>query len=340
MFAVNGRFVAHRPTGMQKYAASLLARFQSAPQIISPSSPLKGIQGHLWEQSVLPVRVPGGLLWSPCGTGPLAMADQVVTIHDIIPIERPDWFSRSFAALHLWLVPRLVQRVRHVITVSEFTRHRLIERFGIRPDRVTAVPNGVGEEYYRRSAEEIVKMRRDLSIPDGEYVLSVCSLEPRKNLLRLLEAWQLVQPRYPATLVVAGAKGASGVFKDAGINNVAPRVHFTGYVPEEQLPTLYSGASCFAYPSLYEGFGLPVLEALACGVPVVTSNTTSLPEVSGPAAQLVDPERIDQIADVILEVLQNPDQARRLGETGQSHARQFSWATCARKTESLLLSLR
>jgi glycosyltransferase involved in cell wall biosynthesis len=268
------------------------------------------------------------------------MADQVVTIHDIIPIERPDWFSRSFAALHAWLVPLLVQRVRHVITVSEYTRQRLIERFRINPDRVTTIPNGVGEEYYRRSATEIAHMRANLAIPQGDYVLSVCSLEPRKNLHRLLDAWRLIQPLYPATLVVAGARGSSGVFKDADLDRTPRGVHFTGYVPETLLPALYSGASCFAYPSLYEGFGLPVLEALACEVPVVTSNTTSLPEVAGSSATLVDPERIDQIADAIIDILRHSELRRTLIQHGRQHSARFTWAACARSTESLLLSLR
>src|SRR5262245_3635397 len=140
MFAVNGRFAAHRPTGMQKYASSLLSRFRCAPRVVCPAKPLKGIQGHLWEQSVLPTRIPGSLLWSPCGTGPLATTDQVVTIHDIIPIEHPEWFNRNFATLHSWLIPLLIRRVHHIITVSQYTRRRLIERFNVHPDRVTAIP--------------------------------------------------------------------------------------------------------------------------------------------------------------------------------------------------------
>jgi alpha-1,3-rhamnosyl/mannosyltransferase len=183
-------------------------------------------------------------------------------------------------------------------------------------------------------------MLTELSIPDGEYVLSVCSLEPRKNLARLLAAWEKIEGQHDATLVIAGAKGAASVFGDAGLDRIPSRVHFTGYVAEELLPALYSGAACFAYPSLYEGFGLPVIEALACGVPVVTSNTTSLPEVTGPSARLVDPESVDQIADAILELLENPSRARELGEAGIQRASQFTWAECARRTESLLISLR
>jgi glycosyltransferase involved in cell wall biosynthesis len=270
----------------------------------------------------------------------LAIADQVVTVHDIIAIDRPEWFTRRFAALHSWLVPRLMQRVRHVITVSEYTRQRLMERFGMRADRVTAIPNGVGEEYYPRTSADIAQMRYELSIPDGDYVLSVCSLEPRKNLTRLFAAWEKIAGQHSATLVIAGAKGASSVFSDAGLDRIPSSVHFTGYVAEEMLPALYSGASCFAYPSLYEGFGLPVIEALACGVPVVTSNTTSLPEVTGLSALLVDPKNVDQIGDAILELLQSPAKSRELSESGIQRASQFTWAECARRTESLLISLR
>jgi glycosyltransferase involved in cell wall biosynthesis len=340
MFAVNGRLFADHPTEMQKYAGQLIARFRSAPTVISPATPLKGIKGHLWEQSVLPTRVPGGLLWSPCGTGPLALGDQVVTVHDLIPLDRPEWFGRGFAALHAWLVARLVKRVRHVITVSEFTRQRLMELFEIPASRITAIHNGVGEEYFRRSPFKIEQMRKGLSIPEGDYVLSVCSLEPRKNLARLLAAWERIDGQHDAKLVIVGVKRASSVFRDMGLSRVPSGVYFMGNVAEEMLPALYAGASCFAYPSLYEGFGLPVLEAMACGALAVTSNATALPEITGSAAILVDPENADQIAGAILGVLKHPGKAETLAESGRKHASQFTWAECARRTELLLLSLR
>jgi len=326
-------------TGMQRYAAELVGRFRSGPHVIAPGVPLKGVRGHLWEQSVLPSRIGSRLLWSPCGTGPLAISRQVVTIHDIIPIDRPEWFSRSFAALHGWLVPRLVERVRHIITVSQYTKQRLIERFFVKPERITVIPNGIGEEFYPRPQAEIERVKIALGMPPGRYVLSVCSLEPRKNLKRVLEAWDMVEPGRDLTLVVTGAKGGAQVFRDPDIKTRSRRVLFTGYVPGEDLPALYSGAGCFVYPSLYEGFGLPVLEALACGVPVVASDLTSIPEICGPSTILVRPDDVGEIASAIARVVDTPEAMASLAELGRAHAARFSWKSCADLTEKLLLSL-
>ena len=339
MFAVNGRFQAHRLTGMQRYAVQLVSRFSQPPHIIAPEAPLKGLLGHLWEQAVLPSLLGSQLLWSPCGTGPLAVSRQVVTIHDIIPVDCPEWFSRRFAALHAWLIPRLARRVHRIIAVSQYTKQRLIERFGIRPQRIAVIGHGVGEEFSPRPGDEIAGVRQTCGIPDGPYVLSVCSLEPRKNLKRLLEAWAKVERGRNVSLVVTGAKGASAVFREACFGAVPKSVIFTGYVAEENLPALYSGAACFVYPSLYEGFGLPILEAAACGAPVVTSNVTSIPEICGPSATLVDPRSVAEIVSAICGVIDHPERARALAQAGRAYAASHSWTRCAAQTEQMLESV-
>ncbi len=339
MFCVNGRFRAHRPTGMQRYAAQVVCHFNRAPQIVAPARPLRGLRGHMWEQSVLPSRVGSKLLWSPCGTGPLTVTRQVVTIHDIIPVDHPEWFSRRFAALHTWLIPKLARRVRQIIVPSEYTKQRLIERFAIPPERIAVIREGVGEEFFPRPEDEIARARQAFGIPAGPYVLSVGSMEPRKNLKRLLEAWPEVERRWGVSLVIAGAKGASAVFRNADPGPVSKSVIFAGYVPDESLPALYSGSTCFVFPSLYEGFGLPVLEAAACGVPVVASNITSIPEVSGSSAILVDPGSVAEIASAIGRVLDDPAGSRALALPGINFARNQSWRRCAAKTEQLLESL-
>ena len=337
--ALNARFYSHRPTGMQRYGIEMADRLSDLLKVVRPSASLHGTTGHLWEQLYLPAASRNRLLWSPNNTGPLAVSRQVCTMHDIIPVEHPEWFTPRFAAWYQWLLPKLTRRVQHLIAVSQFTKDRLIERFGVRPENITVVWNGVDSQFHRRTVEEIDEVRQALGITSPRYLLSLGSLEPRKNINRLLTAWQRLKRELPQdlSLVVVGAKGTSLVFKDAGITNAPPQgVHFAGYARQEHLPALYSGALALVYPSLYEGFGLPPLEAMACGTPVITSNTTSLPEIAGGAALLVDPLDEDAIAAAILRVVR--DEALRGGMRAKSlaHAANLTWDESAAQTRRVL----
>ena len=336
--ALNARFYSHVPTGMQRYGLEMAKRLYADLDIVRPGRPLSGTEGHLWEQIYLPAAARGRLLWSPNNTGPVTVSRQICTIHDIIPVERPDWFNARFSAWYRWLLPRLVRRVRHVIAVSEFTKQRVLERFGVDPSKVTVVWNGVDAQYHPRTFEELRLMRRELNIPSQHYLLCLGSLEPRKNLRRLLSAWQQISPKLPSEiiLVIAGKVGASGVFADAGLTSIPDRVHFTGYVKEDQLPALHSGALALVYPSLYEGFGLPPLEAMACGTPVVTSSGTSLTEVVGDAAVLVDPMDEMSIADGIRQIVEDSALRERLRELGMARAKNITWERSAKETRKVL----
>ena len=181
--------------------------------------------------------------------------------------------------------------------------------------------------------------RKVLGIGRAPYLLCVGSLEPRKNLGRLLAAWHKAQTAAPdeMVLVVAGGSANLRVFESAEFGTVPPRVHFTGYVSDEFLPSLYSGAVALLYPSLYEGFGLPPLEAMACGTPVVTSRNTSMPEVVGGAALLVDPFDIDSIAAAILQVVSSASLRDTLSAKGLVQAARFTWESAARQTLAVLL---
>ena len=336
--AVNARYRAHRLTGMQRYAMEITSRFSDLADTVFPAKPLTGMAGHLWEQVYLPAAVRGRLLWSPNNTGPLATHRQVCTVHDLIPLDNPEWFSSRFSSWYRWLMPRLVHHVAHIIAVSEFTRCRILERFGVRPGKVTVIPNGIDERFSPRSSDEIAQAREELGIPDGRYLLFLGSLEPRKNIGRLLDAWQRVLGELSddTWLVVAGARGRSEVFSDAQFRQMPPRVHLTGYVSDERLPALYSGALAVVYPSLYEGFGLPPLEAMACGAPVITSNTTSIPEVTGEAAILVDPTDPEQIGSAIFRVAADSSLRGELSRRGLERASIYSWDTSARSTLKVL----
>jgi glycosyltransferase involved in cell wall biosynthesis len=336
--ALNARFYSHVPTGMQRYGIEMATRLSDLLEVVRPASPLRGAQGHLWEQVYLPTASGNRLLWSPNNTGPLAVARQICTMHDIIPVEHPEWFNARFAAWYRWLLPRLTNRVRHLIAVSQFTKDRLVERFGVHPDKISVIWNGVDAQFRPRSPQEIAAVRAALGIRSPRYLLSLGSLEPRKNLRRLLTAWSRLKRELPDDLglVIVGSKGHSLVFQDAGVTETPEGVQFTGYAQQEDLPALYSGAMALVYPSLYEGFGLPPLEAMACGTPVITSNTTSLPEISGGAALLVDPLNVDAIADAILRIVRDQELHTALRHKSLAHAANLTWDESAIQTRKIL----
>jgi glycosyltransferase involved in cell wall biosynthesis len=323
---------------MQRYAIDVPRRLGAFLDPLAPPARLRGPAGHLWEQFCLPAAVGRRLLWSPNNTGPLAVSRQVCTMHDLIPLDRPEWFSPRFSAWYRFLLPRLARRAAHCIAISEYTRQRLLALSGIDERRVTVIPNGIDPSFRPAAPEAVAQARAALHIPEGPYLLSVGSLEPRKNLPLLLRAWRTAQTSVDPslTLVVAGAQGGSRVFAGSALGPVPPRVHFTGYVPDAHLAALYTGAAAFLYPSLYEGFGLPPLEAMACGTPVITSDTTSLPEVAADAAVLVDPASEADVANAIVDLLTSPPRLQSFSAAGLRRAARFSWDDAAAQTRAVL----
>ena len=336
--ALNARFRVHRITGMQRYALEISRRLSGILDSVDPPDGLRGPAGHVWEQVYLPVAVRGRLLWSPNNTGPLAVAHQVCTIHDLIPLEHPEWFSPQFSRWYQYLLPRLTRRAAHLIAVSEYTKQRLQELLKIDQHRISVIPNGVDVSFQPSSPERVEAMRAALGLTSGRYLLCVGSVEPRKNIGGLLAAWRLVHRQLDEdiSLVIAGAPGGASVFAQTALGPLPPRVQFIGYVPDEQLPDLYSGATAFIYPSLYEGFGIPPIEAMACGVPVITSNTTSLPEVTAGAAVLVNPADPHEMAGAILELFQNARLRRELIPRGLARAAYYTWDQAAFLTRRVL----
>lgn len=330
---INGRYLAHRVTGVQRYAREITGRWGEPFELIRPWSRARGPLGHLWEQTDLVRRAAGGLLWSPTGTGPLAVRQQVVTIHDCAFLDRRQGFSRLFSAWYGWLVPRLARRVARIITVSEFSRERIVDRCRVPASRIEVIPNGVSAHFRPQSEQAIAAVRRKLDLPE-RYLLCVGSLDPRKNQQRLLEAWTAVADALPDwELVMVGA--ANRVFRRSPLT-AAPRLRLTGYVDDADLPAVYAAAELFVYPSLYEGFGLTVLEAMACGAPVICSNVASLPEVAGDAAVQVDPTDRDAIAAAIRDLAGDPALRQQLRTRGLRRAQQFTWDTAAARTWRVL----
>jgi len=335
---VNTKILQYHTTGVQRYLLEMLAEIGPHLTPLQPAQRREGIRGHLWEQTELLVQSARGVLWSPSITGPLFHPRQVVSMHDVVPLDHPEWLSRQFAQWYRWLTPRLARSAKHIITISEYSKSRIVHHSGISPDKITVTLLAADRRFCPRTELETRTLLGPLNLPSSRYVLSIGSIEPRKNTVRLLEAWRDIQARLEPDLwlVVTGAKGRSQVFSEVGLSEIPPRVHFTDHVPDEVLPHLYSGATAFVYPSLYEGFGLPPLEAMASGVPVITSNVTSLPEVVGDAALMVDPSSTAELAGAMLRLLEDENLRCRLSSAGLMRAQRFSWREAAAQTLSIL----
>lgn len=337
--AINTKVLSGSLTGVQRYIYELLAKWTNGIDKVFPSPAVSGMKGHAWEQTILPLRLGGRLLFSPSNTGPIAVERQVVTVHDVVPLDHPEWLNPRFAAWYRFLLPKLVIRARRVIAISEFTKSRLVERTGIRPEKVTVVPNGVDGRFRPDAAVMASDVLERLKLPTPHYVLSLGSLEPRKNLINLIRGWSAVQSRLPDDiwLVIAGGKGKSLVFREAtGLDRLPPRVFLTGHVPDELLPSLYASAMAFAYLSVYEGFGLPPLEAMASGTPPLTGNRTALLEVVGDAALTVDPYDIDAIADGLQRLVEDSVLRDTLRIRGLERAQTLTWHRTAEHTWRVL----
>ena len=337
---INTRVLQSHTTGVQRYTLELLARLGSQVKQVRPGRTLTGFSGHAWEQFILPGKVRGNTLFSPSITGPLAVKKQVVVMHDVVPLEHPEWLNPKFATWYRFLVPKLARRVAHIITISEFSKSRILAHAPMDESRITVTPLAADPKFHPMSPEELDVRWRALNLPSRHYVLCVGSLEPRKNLARLLQAWVQIEKRIPndVWLVLTGKRGNARVFaNEAGLSELPPRVHLTDHVKDGHLPALYAGALVFAYPSVYEGFGLPPLEAMACGVPVLTGNQTSLPEVIGDAGVMVDPYDVDALADGLLRLVDDGALRRQCRCKGLERAKQFSWDETARRTWDILV---
>jgi glycosyltransferase involved in cell wall biosynthesis len=243
-------------------------------------------------------------------------------------------------------VPWAAHNAEALITLSQSARDDTVQLLNVNPNKIAVIPPGVGEQFAPHpnfnEAQSAAARTHNLPIPeDGGYILFVSTIEPRKNLPTLLEAYSLLRDRGRVrplpTLAVAGQEGWLFDKVHARIEQLGLKenVRLLGAVPDDLLPGLYKGARAFAMPSLYEGFGLPALEALACGVPVLASNTGSLPEVVGHAGILLDPNDVDAWAGTLERILLDPNEAQRLREAGPIQAAQFSWERSARLTWEL-----
>jgi glycosyltransferase involved in cell wall biosynthesis len=284
----------------------------------------------LWQRVRLPLPVerftgPLDLLHAPDFVLPPTRARSLLTVHDLTFLVHPECFEPRLQRYLARVVPRSLHRAHHVLADSHATQRDLTRLLGVPAERISVIYPGVDARFCRLPASTSEPVRRRLRLPDA-FLLFVGTLEPRKNLVRLLEALHRLPDAPP--LVLAGRRGwlYDDAFAAVERLDLQERVHWLDFVADADLPALYNLAEAFVYPSLYEGFGLPVAEALACGTPVVTSRLASLPEVAGDAAVLVDPLESTSIAAGIRQAL---EASRRLREAGPAQVSRFRWEAAA-----------
>jgi len=357
---INGRFLVAKRTGVQRAAYNLLRAlveidreneyliFSGTSQVGNPDWDHPNVKvipsrirvgesfrNHLWEQFTLPrlaTQYSVDLLHSPANMAPLFYRGKsVVHIHDLCFVVNPQWYSFSFHTLYNFVIPRLARRATKVITNSNNSRNDLLQFCNVSAEKVSLIYWAVDEIFTNQSELPAADPQWNLD----DYILYVGSLEPRKNIRSLVEAYERFRkdnPHRSTKLVLIG--GESPLFGEVRLNikEYKKDVVFKGFVNDELLREFYRRANLVVYPSLYEGFGLPPLEAMASGTPVVTSNTSSIPEVVGEAAIMVNPHDTEQLARSIQHVLDDKELRAKMVEKGLAQVKKFNWYRVARNT--------
>jgi len=366
---INLSFLSPKPTGISVYAKNLcryLGRSLDSTLLISPSAvksfspsfpafvknypipdtmtPLQGTKGHLqrlaWTQWQLPSiyqQLNSNLVFSPVAEAPVfTKCRYVITIHDTIPLRFPRW-SSSLTHYHRAWVPLVLNQAQHIICNSEATARDISISYNISSAKITPILLAYDRLHFYEQ-EEVYEQEEE-SVPKIPYFLYVGRHDRHKNLHRLITAFASLKNYQDYELWIAGSSDRrftpdlQAQVKELGISNL---VKFLDYVTYEQLPEMIRGATALVFPSLWEGFGLPVLEAMACGTPVITSNISSLPEVAGDAGILIDPYNIRAIADAMRTIGESPSLRSQLRNLGLARAKQFSWETTAHATTKVL----
>ncbi len=354
----------YRQAGVSRYIEFLIRELPSASpdQFVvyggrhsqGVSDGLRDRSGLRWSRSVIPTGRPQSrILWEQSVAPALLERDQidvvhatvnvlpvisgrasVVTVHDLaflrFPGQYPSLKQRYLSAL----TRRSVLHADRVIAVSENTRHDILMYYPVNPDKVQVVPNGVDAALHPLTElGRLTEFRQRHALP-SEFLLFLGTLQPRKNLIGLLRGWSRLDERERLPLVVVGAQGwmYEPIYDEARALGVAGEVIFAGFAEPTDLIYWYNAATVFIYPSLYEGFGMPVLEAMACGTPVIAASTSSIPEVAGDAALLADPDDVGALSTAIGRLSSDTDLRATLSQRGIGRAAMFSWARTARET--------
>jgi glycosyltransferase involved in cell wall biosynthesis len=342
---VNALFLTQKITGLQRYAIEISKElkkfFKDEIKFVAPANIIHhelaeyldvevigNFTGFLWEQIDLKSylsRNNNPILLNMRNTAPLFHRKNIVILHDLIFMKNKKWFSKKFSYIYRFFAPILLKKALKIITVSDFSKQDIIKTFNINPNKIEVVYNAVSREFQEYADE-------DFENKYGDYILAVASfLSPRKNLCSIIKAFNSLQVQ-DLKLVVVGAELKH--FSDQNMLNevkLSENIILAGHVEDKTLVNFYRKAKLMVFPSLYEGFGIPPIEAMSCGCPVIASNITSLPEVCADAAFYVDPYNIDDIADGMDKVLNNNDSRNELIQKGYQRQAEFSWENSAHK---------
>lgn len=333
---------SHMSEAAKLQSSRLLARANAGLRRVPGIAPLRSSYGR-WRQSSALRDVKDHLFHGPNYAIPLNVGPSVVTIHDLSVFCLPGSHPADRVKQVRQQIEQALERASAVITDTHYTRQEVMSYFALPPERVHAVHLASASDFYPRPDEALVQPLQLLGLTPAGYTLFVGTIEPRKNLDVLLEAYErlpvALRARWP--LVISGDAGWSSAGLHARMERAQRQgwLTYVGYVPQTLLACLVAGARLFAYPSLYEGFGLPVLEAAACGVPVVCSNASCLPEVGGSAFAYHDPEDVDQLCSLLEQGLTEPGWRGDARRAGLARAQEFSWERCVQETLSVYKSI-
>ncbi|MCX6082392.1 MAG: glycosyltransferase family 1 protein [Chloroflexi bacterium] len=352
---INGKFLTSPVTGVQRYALELLCAMDTilgepeyrklqivclAPPKTQTAPAWKRIElrrvgvnpGNLWEQLDLPMIARGRLIFSPANTGPAFYSNQVITLHDAAVFGVPQAYSSLFRIKYALLFNAIVRTARLILTVSSFSQRELSRYLRVPAERFTVIASG-GDHLDGTLPDPSILIKHALT--RHSYLLSVASQSVHKNFGRVLQAADLIE----ADLEFAAAGGSyQQIFQKTEESAEHPNVRLLGYVSDAELKALYENALGFIFPSIYEGFGLPVLEAMNCGCPVLCSNAASLPEVGGEAVLYFNPLSVDEMAMAIRKFLDEPGLRADLQARGRVQASRFRWESTARQVLARLLA--
>ncbi|MBF0760942.1 glycosyltransferase family 4 protein [Dysgonomonas mossii] len=348
MFVVNGRYLTQKATGVHRYAFEICNKLHemgvdfhvAVPNEIHPDYKFSfkvvkcgSLNTHLWEQISLPrylKRIGSPLLISFTGCGPINYSNQIMTIHDVSHERYPEWFSKNYYRFYHYMMPRIGKKAHAVLTVSEFSKKEIVDTLGINAEKIHVVHSNV-PFHNKPSKEEILSFTRN---PEAErYILAVSSMDPRKNFIRLVEAFDKIKDKSVKLYIIGMSFKA---FNTPDLQKlIGENVHLPGYIPDEKLQTMYQNALLSVYPSLYEGFGLPPLESMTYGCPVINSDIPALREVSQDAALYVDPYNVEDITEKIEQLLVDEPLRKELQEKGLLQIKKYSWDKSAKQVYEL-----
>nr|WP_263324273.1 glycosyltransferase family 1 protein [Neobacillus sp. Marseille-Q6967] len=353
---INGRFLTQRITGVQRVAEEIVKRLDEkiteeklekevillTPKATLRDMPLKNIKvkkirflsGHLWEQFILPFYCLNGLLINFCNTGPVLKRNQIVYLHDAAVFSKPEGYSKKFVMLYKMLFRLLAWRSRKVITVSDFSKQELKEYLPTLSEKVTTIHLGIDHMF---DGDIDTKIFDKHNIIPGNYMLAVSSMHPNKNFKIVIEALRKLDD-FKGQFVIAGGL-QKNVFSSSSFefdNNV---MH-VGYVTDEELKALYQNAKAFIFPSVYEGFGLPPVEAMSLGCPVLASNAASIPEVCGDAPLYFDPYDSESLVRLIEDIYKDNELVQRLKKQSETQSEKYRWEQTAQKLINIIKTIQ